>query len=127
MKFAAATPAAGRNATREKQRRARLAAPSLQVRFPGLAMLQLDFRFSDAGSLPPSSQSNVMHPPANAYFSFACPYGDCDGEFDLAESVASVLKSREAVKHGQLHCAGTRRGRLPCKLCLDYTITPSWR
>lgn len=126
MKFAVTNPAAGRSATREKQRRARLAAPSIQVRFPGLAMLQLDFRFSDGAAIPPSPLSNVLHPPANAYFSFACPYGDCDGEFDLADSVASALKSREPVAHGQQHCAGTRRGGMACKLCLDYTIKPSW-
>lgn len=126
MKFAASTPANGRATTREKQRRARAAAPTLQVRFPGLAMLQLEFRFSDEGGFPPSAQSNVLHPPANAYFSFACPYGDCDGEFDLAEAVKSAIKSRESSSSGEHQCTGTRRGGSPCKLRLAYTITPGW-
>jgi len=126
MKFAAAAPTAGRNAVRERQRRDRLAAPTLRVRFPQLGSLQLDFDFSDRTEFLPSPQVTVFHPPARAYFCFACPYSDCDGEFNLTSTIDSAVNAREARTEGQVRCAGNRHGGTTCTLCLEYSISTHW-
>jgi len=126
MKFASAAPTAGRNAVRERQRRDRLIAPALRVRFPELGSLQLNFDFSDRTEFLPSPQVTVFHPPARAYFCFACPYSDCDGEFNLTTTVDAAVNARDARTEGQVRCAGTRHGGTACTLCLEYSITTHW-
>ena len=126
MRFSGVTPAAGRDAMRERQRRGRIAAPALRTRYPGLSSLQLEFDFSDRSDFLPSPQVTVFHPPAPAYFSFACPYSDCDGEFNLAKPVDLAVSSREPHCRGQLRCAGTRHRGAACTLCLEYSISPLW-
>ena len=123
MKFAGALPASGRDARRERQRRGRIQAPALRQRFPAISSLQLDFEFSDRTDFIPSPQVTVFHPPAPAYFCFACPYGDCDGEFNLTEPVDIAVSSRELQTSGQVRCAGTRHGGIPCTLCLEFSIS----
>ena len=122
MKFATVSPAAGRIAVKERQRRDRAAAPVLRTRYPQLASLQVDFDFSDSSEYLPSPQVTVFHPPARAYFCFACAYSDCDGQFDLAGAIDSAVNGREARSEGQIRCAGTRHGGTPCTLCLEYSI-----
>ena len=123
MKFAGAASIAGRGAVRERHRRDRLAAPLLRMRYPQLATLQLDFEFSDRTEFLPSPQVTVFHPPARAYFCFACPYSDCDGEFNLADAVDVAVSSNEARGDGQVRCAGKRNGGTSCTLCLEYSIS----
>jgi hypothetical protein len=123
MKFATAASIAGRDAVRERQRRGRAAAPLLSARYPRLNSLQLDFKFSDSTEFLPSPLVTVFHPPARAYFCFACPYSDCDGEFDLTAQVELAVNSRDPKSNGQLRCAGTRHRGVACTLCLDYSIT----
>jgi len=124
MKFASLTLAGGRDAMRERHRRARIAAPTIRTRFPGLSSLQLDFEFSDTTSFLPSPQVTVFHPPAPAYFCFACPYSDCTGEFDLTGMVDLAVSSRDPQASGQLACVGTRHRGVACTLRLEYTISP---
>ena len=126
MKLTSATPAAGRDTTRERQRRERVAAPTLRTRYPSLKSLQLDFDFSDSTSFLPSPQVTVFHPPAPAYFCFACPYSDCGGEFNLTGQVDLAVSSRESGASGQLSCVGTRHRGAACTLRLEYSITPHW-
>ena len=123
MRHAAATPMAGRGAVRERQRRDRAAAPLLRTRYPQLGSVQLDFEFSDRTEFLPSPQVTVFHPPARAYFCFACPYSDCDGEFNLADAVDVAVSAQEARGDGQVRCAGKRNGGTACTLCLEYSIT----
>jgi hypothetical protein len=123
MKFATAASIAGRDAVRERQRRGRAAAPLLSVRFPRLGSLKLDFNFSDSSAFTPSPLVTVFHPPARAYFCFACPYSDCDGEFDLTGQVDLAVSSRDSESRGQLRCGGTRHRGVACTLCLDYLIS----
>jgi hypothetical protein len=122
MRFATTGTAVGREAVRERQMRNRAAAPALRVRYPQLASLQVGFEFSDRTEFLPSPQVTVFHPPARAFFCFPCPYSDCDGEFDLTREVSRLIDAREPRAHGQLKCAGTRRGGVPCTLCLDYSL-----
>ena len=81
MRFASGSTAVGREAVRERQMRNRAAAPAMRTRYPQLASLQVGFDFSDRTEFLPSPQVTVFHPPARAFFCFACPYSDCDGEF----------------------------------------------
>jgi len=122
MRFATGGTAIGREAVRERQMRNRAAAPALRARYPQLASLQVGFEFSDRTEFLPSPQVTVFHPPARAFFCFACPYSDCDGEFDLTRAVSQMIEAREPSGHGQLKCAGTRRRGVPCTLCLDYSL-----
>lgn len=126
MKFAVAASITGRNAVKEKHRRDRAAAPLLRTKFPRLATLQLDFEFSDRTEFLPSPQVTVFHPPARAFFCFACPYSDCDGEFDLTESVDVLVNAHEMRSEGQVRCPGTRHGGVRCSLCLEFSIAAQW-
>lgn len=126
MKFSAATSGNRREAMRKRQRLHRIGAPTMRARFPGLDSLQLDFAFSDRVEFLPSPQVTVFHPPAPAYFRFACPYNDCDGEFDLTSPVDLAVSSRERQSRGQSRCGGARHGGTTCELCLDYSISPRW-
>jgi hypothetical protein len=125
MKFATAATS-GRAAKSERHRRDRAAAPLLRTSYPRLATLQLDFEFSDRTEFLPSPQVTVLHPPARAYFCFACPYGDCDGEFDLKSPVDQMVTAEQAGSEGQMRCSGTRHAGAQCTLCLEYSITAHW-
>ena len=123
---ASTSPTATRDAMRERHRRGRLAAPTIRTRFPGLKSLQIEFDFSDSTRFLPSPQVTVFHPPAPAYFCFACPYGDCGGEFNLSGPEELAVSSHDSCASGQLSCAGTRHGGNPCTLRLEYSISPHW-
>ncbi len=124
MKFATVSPAASRDAMRERHRRGRIAAPAIRARYPELKWLQLDFEFRDDTSFLPSPQVTVFHPPAPAFFLFACPYSDCGGEFDFTGLVDLAVNSGDSNTRGQLTCTGTRHRGVACTLCLEYSISP---
>jgi hypothetical protein len=125
VKLATVSPGS-REAMRERHRRGRIAAPPIRTRYPALKSLQLNFEFSDSTDFLPSPQVTVFHPPAPAYFLFACPYSDCGGEFDLTSLVDLAVSSRESQSSGQLSCAGTRHRGVACTLCVEYSISPHW-
>jgi hypothetical protein len=122
----AAKKSKARETVRDRQNRDRAAAPQLRASFPKLASLQLDFDFSDRTEFLPSPQVTVFHPPARAYFRFACPYSDCDGEFDLTQPVSLMMSAREPRAEGQLRCVGTRHSGIQCTLCLEFSLTAQW-
>jgi len=125
MKLAFAKGVNGRGQMRERHRRDRAATAVMSVRFPQFTSLRLDFDFSDGGPFTPAPQVTVMHPPARAFFSFPCPYVDCDGEFDLSAVVATLAQEQDRQCTGELRCCGQRagnKGRTPCQLTLAYTI-----
>jgi hypothetical protein len=125
VKFVSTKTAGDRAATRERQRRARASTPALRLRFPEISSLRIGFTFRDRGPFAPAPQLTVLHPPANAYFVFACPYTDCDGEFDLSEAVAGLAREKDQRREGQLKCGGHRRvavGLTDCALTLEYSI-----
>jgi hypothetical protein len=127
MKFTVATSGSRREAMRKRQRMNRIGAPPLRLRYPGLDSMQLDFGYSDQTDFLPSPQVTVLHPPAPAYFCFACPYNDCDGEFNLTSQVDLATSSRAPHSRGQVRCAGTRHHGVACTLCLEFSISPNWR
>lgn len=125
MKLVSARTAGGRAGTRERQRRARASTPPLRVRFPKIAALRIGFEFRDRGPFAPAPQLTVMHPPANAYFAFACPYTDCDGEFDLSDAISAMADDDEHRCEGELKCGGHRRvavGLTACQLTVRFSV-----
>lgn len=126
MKIAFTAAPVGRLAVRERQKRDRAVAPVLRAQYPKLATLQIDLEFSDRTGFVPSPQVTVFHPPARAYFCFACPYSDCDGELDLTRIVALMVNAGEARGDGQLNCAGQRHGCARCTLSVEYSLVARW-
>jgi hypothetical protein len=104
-------------------------APTLRTTFPQIATLQIELIFSDRTGMAPSSQSHAMFPAARAFFRFACPCFDCDGEFDLSANVTTVAagtKPASRTSAGQMNCQGMRsRDRITgarCPITLDWRI-----
>jgi hypothetical protein len=112
---------------RERQRRDRTATPQIRARYPALDSLQVEFEFSDLGKFVPSPQMTVFHPSAPAFFCFACPFGDCDGEFDLTNAIDLTARSGQSHTSGAVLCAGTRHRAAACTLRLEYSISPHRR
>jgi len=114
----------------ERLRRGRAAAPSLRELSPLTTHVVVRLQFRADETLTHADQSIVLYPGARAYFGFPCPYGDCDGIYDLtlaAQAAMTYLRSRPTET---LECSGTRsRHRLlgPCGLQLSYTVTAEAR
>jgi hypothetical protein len=126
MKLVTGRAGDGRGQMRERQRRDRALTPLIRDRYPTMDSLQIDFDFSDKEQFSPAPQVIVLHPPARAYLIFACPYGDCDGEFNLAPAVDEMVNSGESRDQGQLRCSGRRSGsresHSSCCLVLEYQL-----
>ncbi len=132
-------PASRKAASSVEQRRIRLsvdrgAAPPLRTVFPRIEHLSMELRFIDGTPHAPSQQLHTLYPAAQAFFRFACPCLDCDGEFDLSEPVSRLAAERTKGKprgsrsaSDQLPCSGVRwRDRpnsLPCSIKLQYRLS----
>lgn len=75
----------------------------------------------------PVPQSHILHPPARAYFSFPCPYCDCDGRFELAAAVQAAVEDPSHRVEGMVECAGLRASdydpKSVCHLRLRFALT----
>jgi len=73
-----------------------------------------------------ADQSFVPYPGARAYFGFPCPYGDCDGIYDLSHVTQSILLGTALQASGTLECGGVRSRhripRQPCGLRVNYSV-----
>ena len=133
MRLSPSSAAAAREERAGRLRRDRAAAQTVGSAFPALQQLRLDMEFECPGARAniPAAQSHVLHPPARAYFTFACPYADCDGQFDLTETVNAALSDRSHHAEGVSQCSGERVGsgasRQPCVLRLLHTVTATYR
>ena len=118
-------------ATRQERmdqfRRERATAPILRAKFPTVEELRIELKFEVANASAPTPQSHVLYPPARAYFEYACPYWDCDGQFDLGGAVSAALADATHRAVGVLECQGARIGdrasRRACLLRLFYEVT----
>jgi hypothetical protein len=126
MKLSNLKPRAALQRRQELWRRDRAAAPTLRTGFPRVERIQIDLGFEDRTPYTPVRQSHVLHPAAQAFFSFPCPYADCDGRFDLDAIVREALASSAQCAQGSLQCTGHRaRDRAsgqPCGLQLHFSI-----
>jgi hypothetical protein len=108
-------------------RSGRAAAQPLRDASPTTALVKVQLRFFPATAPPHATQSFVLYPAAKAYFAYPCPYGDCDGIYDLDSEANRVLTAEKGRVTGILECAGGRSSislqRQPCGLRMSYTIT----
>lgn len=120
-------PAAAAESRGERLRRSRAAAVALGATFPSVQQLRLEFRFEGAGTHTPAAQSHQLYPSARAFFEFPCPYGDCDGQFDLTEVVRRTVADHAHASCGTIVCSGSRplgySPKQPCRLYLVYSVT----
>ena len=127
MRLGHARGAVTRQERSSQLRRDQEAAPKLRTMFPAVEQLRFELSFEGGTVSTPVPQSHVLHPPARAYFSFPCPYADCDGRFELASAVHAALEDPSHRMEGVLECTGSRgtdsASKLPCQLRLRFTLT----
>jgi hypothetical protein len=126
MRLAPARNLDARQQRAEQLRRDRAASLSLRVAFPAVQELRLELTFLGGTANAPGSQSHVLHPPARAFFTFPCPYANCDGQYDLTDAVNAALGSPAHRAEGVLECSGLRArkydSKQPCLLNLVYAV-----
>ncbi len=106
-------------------------APLREV-FPNVDQLRIELVFNDASAFIPSPQFHTLYPAAAAFFRFACPCADCDGDFDLTGAVAALLESSpgrrriDASSSGKMECQGVRlrdmAGQKSCPMQLSFRL-----
>jgi hypothetical protein len=130
VKLAALKPEAARQQLRDRWRRDRAAAQTLRSGFPRVERTRIDLSFKNAASSTPAAQSHILHPAAQAFFAFPCPYSDCDGRFDLNGVVPAILARSADHAEGDLECSGSRAreglGRQPCQLHVHFVVTAQY-
>jgi hypothetical protein len=108
----------------ERLRKARATAPLLREVCPRATHIAVRLQFQAPSH---TDQSFVLYPGARAYFGFPCPYGDCDGIYDLSDAAQSILQGPALQATGTLDCGGVRsRHRIPrqtCRLQVNYIVT----
>ncbi len=116
---------------REQSLRRRTAAGTIAKSFPAVEQVRLQLRFLATSGAVPAAQIHALYPSAPAYFEFACPYGDCDGSFDLNSIALPLLTKSGPQVDGSLHCSGTRTAggmtRAPCRLRADYWVSAQYQ
>lgn len=126
MRLAGSGSTNARHARLDRRRRDRAAAPALRTAYPDVEQLRLELYFRGAEYVP-APQSHELHPAAQAFFEFPCPYADCDGSFDLNPAVRAVLGAAKLKAEGELECGGMRvrdqASQHPCGLQLIYHIS----
>ena len=111
-----------------------LRAATLRKLFPEIEQLRIVLTFSDPSSRsrPPSAQTHTLYSAASAFFRFACPCADCDGDFDLTDAVGTLIaksggRRRIASLEGELTCRGVRfrahvAHQAPCSMHLSFQL-----
>jgi len=122
----------GRNAA-EQRRLQRIAdraqVPRMATAFPQISELRIEMKFRDPPRQPPAFQHFTLYSPAPAFFRFACPCAECDGEVDLRSRVVALAESApkgERVSQVQLRCEGVwardRADSHPCRVEIDIRM-----
>ncbi len=117
---------------RERLMSERTRSAPLRDVFPNVDQLRIELVFNDASAYTPSPQLHTLYPAASAFFRFACPCADCDGDFDLTGAVASLIESTagrrrtDASSSGRMQCQGVRlrelAGQKDCPMQLSFRL-----
>ena len=118
---------------RERLMNERTRCAPLREVFPNVDELRIELVFNDASAFIPSPQLHTLYPAAAAFFRFACPCADCDGDFDLTGAVASLLlessagrRRIDASSSGRMDCQGVRlrdmAGEKACPMQLSFRL-----
>jgi hypothetical protein len=119
-------------ARRDQRQSERIRSPAMASLYPQIKKLRIEFSFQDNSPFGLSPQAHTLFPAAQAFFRFACPCAECDGEFDLSK-VVEGLQKRQATGNrataqaaDQYPCEGVRRrdqaNSTPCTLTLKYRL-----
>lgn len=119
-------------ARRDQRQSERTRSPAMASLYPQIKKLRIEFSFEDKSPFGLSPQAHTLFPAAHAFFRFACPCAECDGEFDLTK-VVKGLHERQATGNrssaqasDQWSCEGVRRrdqaNSNPCSLILRYKL-----
>ncbi len=112
---------------RQQLRQAHSAAPTLQVLLPAATQVSVELTFALDTQLAPAPRTVTVFPPARAHFVYACPFGNCDGAFDLDAEILGILHAGTCQATGVRSCCGHRangNGYGPrCGLGLTYAVT----
>lgn len=115
---------------KERLRRARDSAQTLRNAYPHAMLVNVQLQFLPASAPPHAAQSFVMYPGARAFFEYPCPYGDCDGVYQLGTAAVQALAHESCDASGTLECCGARardgQQRQPCGLRMTYTIAAQY-
>lgn len=116
---------------RDEQRQARLDAPTLRALLPAAAQVSVELTFEVDAQLAHAPFTSTVFPPARAHFVYGCPFGDCDGTYDLDAEIFGMLRAGVCLATGEQHCCGhraRRHGLGPrCGLGLTYAITVQYQ
>jgi hypothetical protein len=117
---------------RERLMSERTRSAPLREVFPNVDELRIELVFDDASAFVPSPQLHTLYPAASAFFRFACPCADCDGDFDLSGAVAELLEGSggrrriDASSSGRMDCQGIRlrdmAGQKVCPMQLSFRL-----
>jgi hypothetical protein len=112
---------------KERFRKARDGTQTLRSAFPDATLVNVHLLFLPESAPPHAAQSFVMYPAARAFFQYPCPYGDCDGVYELGAAATQALARENSGVSGTLECSGVRSRdglqRQPCGLGVRYAIT----
>ena len=111
----------------------RAQAATVRESFPQVGVIEIDLNFAETPAPTPSPQRHSLYPPARAFFRFACPCADCDGEFDLGKAVVELVKvatSENRISGSSIarpmRCQGTRwrdsNHSEPCCVALSFQV-----
>jgi hypothetical protein len=114
----------------EQLRRARVDAPTLRQFLPDASQVWVELAFDADARLAQAARVFTIFPTAQAHFVYACPFGDCDGTYDLNESVFALLRAHAHQSSGVLQCIGRRARRAApgpqCGLGMAYAVAVSY-
>jgi hypothetical protein len=111
-------------------------APPMRSAFPQVEQLRIELSFADRTGRAPSPQMHILFPPARAFFRFACPCSECDGEFDLSLAVSALVNGAAGSKRSShrtasdnLMCEGVRlrnqANSRPCPIAVNIRLDAS--
>ena len=111
-------------------------APPMRTAYPQIEQLRIEFNFADRTGRAPSPQAHILFPSARAFFRFACPCSECDGEFDLSTAVSTLVgetangkRSSSRSVTDNITCEGIRlRNHVssrPCPIAVKFRLVAS--
>ena len=110
----------------ERLRKSRARAQTLRSSFPSASLVEVRLQFLPATTPPHAEQSFKLYPGARAFFGYPCPYGDCDGIYELGPEADRALTGHSSCVTGTLECGGVRSrdglSKQPCGLRVTYRI-----
>jgi hypothetical protein len=110
----------------ERLRQIRAGAQTLRSTCPSAALVNVKLDFLTDAPQAHAAQAFVLYPGARAVFFYPCPYGDCDGIYDLSSEADQTLNRQRPRVAGISRCPGSRsrtgQPKASCGLDVRYTI-----